>query len=136
MENQSKHQVAYSTFSIRCKLLWEILFYNFKPFTYKTVFADLTSWQVEGKKDIKKLLKKIINHEIVIQNQDTSEDCKFEHATETAEVMLTEIFLPLIITCRIYVNPFVLKQWAVITVLSTCPPKESKGFPLSVLTQF
>lgn len=52
----------------------------------------------------------LITHEMVIQNQDTSEGCKLEHVTETAEVMLVmlmEIFLLLIITFSIHLNPSV-----------------------------
>lgn len=48
---------------------------------------------------------------MVIQNQDTSEGCKLEHATEIAESTSMEIFLLLIIICSIHQGlPFVLNQ--------------------------
>lgn len=65
MEYQYKHQVAHSTFSIWCKLLWKIPFYNLKPFTYKAVFSVSTS----RKKYINKVIKKVlITYEMLIQN--------------------------------------------------------------------
>lgn len=72
---------------------------------------------------------------MVIQSQDTSEGCKLEHATETAEVMLMEIFLLLIITCSIPSQSFCAQAVSSknLTILSTCPPKQSKGYPHSVL---
>lgn len=77
--------------------------------------------------------KDFITHEIVIQNQDTSEGCRLEHATETAEGDVNGDTLTPQNHLQYSSQPLCARVMSIndLPALSICPPEQSNGLSIT-----